>query len=91
MSAQLDFKGLLEVVQVKTEPMLPNDIKKDKEALYVLKSAIDPRELEKTGVCATAHELWKKIQENYEGSLSRLFKRLFLRSGRCSRPNQMKT
>lgn len=41
-----------------------------KEALFILKSSISATELDKTGMCRTAHELWKKLQENYEGTKS---------------------
>ena len=41
---------------------------KEKHALFVLKSSIEPSELIKTGDCQTAKELWKKLIENFEGS-----------------------
>ena len=63
--AQLEFKELWDVV---SKPAKVGEERKDREALFILKQALEPSELEKTGICTSSHELWKKIQENYEGS-----------------------
>lgn len=70
MMANLDFRGLWPAVQ---HPVMSEDkemIQKDKEALFILKSSIEAQQLDRTGVCSSAHELWRKLQENYEGSKS---------------------
>lgn len=65
--AQLDYENLFELV-TRQESLKPEDKMKDKKALYIIMSSISGKELERTGVCTTAAELWKKCQENYEGS-----------------------
>lgn len=68
MMAQLQHKGCWEAVQKE----LSADPAEDREALYILKSSIESKELDKTGVCTTSYELWKILQDNYEGSRSSL-------------------
>lgn len=65
-AAYLQHKGLWSIVE---KPAVTAEEKaKDKEALFLLKASINPNELAKTGNCKSAYELWKKVQENYEGS-----------------------
>jgi hypothetical protein len=66
MIVHLDYKGCLDMLTV--DPVGEEQSRREKLALYILKSAIDPVELVKTGNCLTAKELWTKLTENFEGS-----------------------
>ena len=68
ISAHLDYKGCLEMLT--RAPANPEEVKKEKQALFILKSSIDPSELIKTGDCLTALELWNKLKDNFEGTQS---------------------
>lgn len=68
--AQLEYRGLWGYV-ISDKIIKPEEKEKitsAKEALFILKSSISPKELMKTGNCTTAAQLWKVLQENYEGS-----------------------
>lgn len=64
MEALLRHKGCWEAVQTEINA----DPEKDQEALWILKSSIESRELDKTGVCKSSFELWRILRGNYEGS-----------------------
>lgn len=70
ISANLDYKGCLDFLQ--RDPVTPSEVKLEKQALFILKSSIEPTELVKTGDCLTAKELWRKLVDNFEGSTSTL-------------------
>lgn len=54
------------IIQMKNE----NDEQKIKneEAKHILYVSMEPQQIAATGICETAHELWRKIKENHEGA-----------------------
>lgn len=56
--AYLDYKDLTEVV-IQESNESPESVKKNKEAIWILKAAVDWRQLNIAANQTSAHQLWK--------------------------------
>lgn len=67
----LKVKGLWETCILKRNTSdKPEDKKQEEEAKFQILSTMTMSEIRKTGIQPTAHDIWAKITENYEGSNS---------------------
>lgn len=41
---------------------------KNEEAKHIMYAAMDSSQIMATGSCSSAHDLWMKLKENYEGA-----------------------
>lgn len=71
VKSQLMSKELWDYV-IQTKHSTDEDKLKNEQAKTIMYIAMEASQIAATGVCTTAYELWTKIRENHEGSISNL-------------------